>query len=194
MVIENKFQKVSGLPGDDENRLAVTGLYTVDVVAMRAWLTKDPKNEAEHYDVERGTLHQRDTRSDPAIKFATNIAAESLKEGNDGQFRWLSTKWQDKYETKENKGFPSLNQIFDGIKKEQKKLLILNSGLEEDSDALKEALANIVEVWDEYLFGQIPENERDSPLTKEILEDPTHPVVILLTYLYTLGKQTSFQF
>ena len=51
---------------------------------MKAYLTSDPENKAEHYDVERGNSQQRDTRSDPAIKFATNITAESLKEGNDG--------------------------------------------------------------------------------------------------------------
>ena len=57
---------------------------------MKAYLTSDPENKAEHYDVERGNSQQRDTRSDPAIKFATNIAAESLKEGNDGSMNlWL---------------------------------------------------------------------------------------------------------
>ena len=64
----------------------MTGQYTVDIKEMKAWLTKDPTNEAEHFDVERGATQKRDTRSDPAIKFATNIATESLKEGNDGRY------------------------------------------------------------------------------------------------------------
>ena len=92
----------------------------------------DPANEAEHFDIERGASQQRDTRSDPAAKFAGNIASESLKEGNEGQYLWLAVKWYEKYETKENNysPMPSLSQIFDGIKEENKKLLQQTSGLE----------------------------------------------------------------
>ena len=79
---------------------------------------KDKDDEAKHIDVERGATQQRDTRSDPSIKFAGNIAAESLKEGNDGRYQWLAAKWEKKYGTKENKSVPSLNQIFDGIKQQ----------------------------------------------------------------------------
>ena len=81
------------MPGDDEYRKAVTGKYTVDVKSMRTYLTIDPKNEAEHFDVERGATQHRDTRSDPAVRFATNIASESLKEGNVGRVNMLGTEW-----------------------------------------------------------------------------------------------------
>ena len=60
---------------------------------MKAYLHKDKDDESKHIDVERGATQKRDTRSDPAIKFASNIAAESLKEGNDGRYLWLGLKW-----------------------------------------------------------------------------------------------------
>ena len=82
MGIENKFKKYSSKKGNKKHRYVITGQYTIDLKEMKAWLTMDSANEAEHFDIERGATLHRDTRSDPAIKFATNIAAESLKEGN----------------------------------------------------------------------------------------------------------------
>ena len=90
MAIENKYGKISGIKDDDAHRYAVTGQFTVDLKAMRAYLTSDPDNKEEHYDVERGATFKRDTRSDPSVKFATNIAAESLKEGNSGFNNWVA--------------------------------------------------------------------------------------------------------
>ena len=83
---------------------------------MRAFLTIDPDNKEEHFDVERATVQKRDTRSDPAIKFAANIAANSLKEGNEGRYNYLGNEFR-----KKNKGLPSLNQVFNGITEEQKR-------------------------------------------------------------------------
>ena len=60
---------------------------------MKAYLHKDKDDESKHIDVERGATQKRDTRSDPSIKFAGNIASESLKEGNDGRYEWLAAKW-----------------------------------------------------------------------------------------------------
>ena len=109
---------------------------------MKAYLTNDPDNKEEHYDVERGAIQQRDSRSDPSLKFATNIADESLKVGNRGGSNKLGTMWQEKYSgvkgdyVKLMEFMPSLNQIFVGIQKEQKRQLILTSGLKENSKIL----------------------------------------------------------
>ena len=84
---------------------------------MRAFLTIDPDNKEEHFDVERATVQKRDTRSDPAIKFAANIAANSLKEGNEGRLNYLGNK----FNKKNNNKNPSLNQVFNGITEEQKR-------------------------------------------------------------------------
>ena len=69
---------------------------------MKAFSTVDPENVEEHFDVERCDTHHRDNRSDPANKFASNIAAESLKLGNDGKWNWLSGQWVEKYQNAEN--------------------------------------------------------------------------------------------
>lgn len=74
-----------------------------------------------------------------------------------------------------------------GIKEEQKRQLVLTSGLEEDSEKLNEALDNIQKVW-ENVFAEIPLEERDQPLTVEILCNPEHPIVLMLLYLYTLDN------
>ena len=103
------------MPGDDEHRYAVTGQYTVDVVAMKAFLTSDPLNHEEFYDVERGTIQQRDRRSDPDLKFASNIAGESIV---GGKFTDASNKLGAEWSLKTGELFPSLNEIFDGIKEE----------------------------------------------------------------------------
>ena len=52
---------------------------------MSAFLTIDPDNKEEHFDVERATVQKRDTRSDADVRYAMNIAANSLKEGNKGR-------------------------------------------------------------------------------------------------------------
>ena len=64
---------------------------------MKAHLTMDPENKEEQFDIERGSTHHRDGRSDPAIKFATNIASESIKTGNRGVPNKLARDWQKKY-------------------------------------------------------------------------------------------------
>ena len=60
---------------------------------MNGYLTLEPDNKDEHFDLERAASHFRDARSDPAIKYATNIAAESLKAGNLGRPNMLGTEW-----------------------------------------------------------------------------------------------------
>ena len=64
---------------------------------------------------------------------------------------------------------------------------MLTSGLEVDSDKLKEALANMTKVWED-AFAQISEEIRDKPLAKEILWNPDHQITNMLLYLYTLDN------
>ena len=80
-------------------------------------MTIDPDNQEEHFDVERATVQKRDTRSDADVRYAMNIAANSLKEGNEGRYNYLGTEFY----MKNNKKLPSLNQVFNGITEEQKK-------------------------------------------------------------------------
>ena len=60
---------------------------------MKAFSTVDPENVEEHFDVERCDTHHRDNRSDPANKFASNIANDSLKIGNIGFPNILGYNW-----------------------------------------------------------------------------------------------------
>ena len=50
----------------------------------------------------------------------------------------------------------------------------MTSGLEEESKILEEALANIMDVWNKNIFGQLQEIDMEKQLTEDILEDPTH--------------------
>ena len=95
MAIENKLNKFSG-KDDDEHRYACPGRYTVDLKLMRAYLTEEPDNQEEHFDVERASVQKRDTRSDADVRYAMNIAANSLKEGNKNEFNYLGTKFREK--------------------------------------------------------------------------------------------------
>jgi len=50
--------------------------------------------------------------------------------------------------------------------------------------AIAEAKNNISKTWKE-LFDKAQVPDRNTPLTREILRDPTHPVVVVLNWTYT---------
>ena len=129
---------------------------------MEASLTSDPDNKNEKFRVERAETHHRKLRSDPATKFALDIAAKSLKKGNPKGRNWLKKQWQKRYcgKTRDIMFFPSINEMIDGIKKEEKKNFLQTSGLDENSKEFKQALANLHQVWDD-IFADFPEAERD---------------------------------
>ena len=95
MVIQNIYQKYINSDGDEQFQFANAGMYTVNFKRMIAILTYDIENKNEEYIVERAETHHRSKRSDPAGKFSTNIAAESLKDGNkNGYINYLGDEWQ----------------------------------------------------------------------------------------------------
>ena len=102
---------------------------------MEASLTSDPENKNEKFRVERAETHHRNLRSDAATKFALDIAAQSLKKGNPNGRMWLGNSWKRKYCGKNRSiyFFPSINEMIDGIKKEEKKNFLQTSGLDENS-------------------------------------------------------------
>jgi len=76
----------------------------------------------EYFDFAEGSTQERE-RSDPS-RFIDNIAAESLKHGNNGEYNKLGRDWLDKYGK-----YPTLTQILLGLKEEERKQLTLTSGL-----------------------------------------------------------------
>ena len=105
--------------------------------------TTDPANEEEHFEFAEGSTQERE-RSDPS-RFINNIAAESLKHGNDGQFNKLGMDWFKKYGK-----LPTLTQILLGLKEEERKQLTLTSGLHPSSEEFHDALQGLQEAWESY--------------------------------------------
>jgi hypothetical protein len=110
-------------PNDLKNSHVSLRFYTIDFVNKKVYQTTDPANEEEQFEFAEGTAQERE-RSDPS-RFIVNIAAESLKHGNNGEFNKLGRDWFDKY------GRPTLKltQILLGLKEEERKQLTVTSGL-----------------------------------------------------------------
>mgnify|MGYP000067639644 CR=1 FL=1 len=131
-------------PDDVKNSQANLGFYTVDFKTKKVYQTTDPANKEEHYEFAEATSHERE-RSDPS-RFATNIADQALKQGNDGEYNKLGEDWFKKNGEK----YPSLNQILSGLKEQEKVQLLLTSGLNPSSEEFHEALEGLNEAWESY--------------------------------------------
>ena len=59
------------------------------------------------------------------------------------------------------------------------------SGCPEGSQVLQEAMDNICATW-QTIADLITDLDKDKPLTRKILLDPTHPMTQLMLTLYTL--------
>ena len=96
----------------------------------------------EYFECAEGSTQERE-RSDPS-RFIDNIAAESLKHGNNGDYNKLGMDWFDKY------GWPTLTKILLGLKEEERKQLTLTSGLHPSSEEFHDALQGLQEAWESY--------------------------------------------
>ena len=94
--IKKKFEKFLMNPEDAKNCKVNLGFYTIDFKSERVYQTADPANKEEQYEFAEATNHERE-RSDPS-RFFTNIADESLKQGNEGEQNKLGSDWSDKYD------------------------------------------------------------------------------------------------
>ena len=68
---------------------------------------------------------------------------------------------------------------------ESLKQLIASSGLPKESQSLKKAQQNFRDAWNEMLeVAAIDQQDRDTPLTEEIFDDPTHKIVSTLLAIF----------
>ena len=111
--------------------------------------TADPANQEEQFEFAEATPHERE-RSDPS-RFLTNIADETLKQENKGEWNKLGRDWS----KKNNYNYPSLAQILLGLKEQQRVQLLLTSGLNPSSEEFHEALEGLNEAWESY-FEELP--------------------------------------
>ena len=74
-------------PNDPKNSHISLGFHTIDLHNEKVFQSTDPANEEEHFEFAEGTTQERE-RSDPS-RFIDNIAAESLKHGNNGELNKL---------------------------------------------------------------------------------------------------------
>ena len=131
-------------PDDVRNSFANLGFYTIDFKSKIVYQTIDPANKEEQFEFAEATAHERE-RSDPS-RFIDNIAAESLKKGNDGEYNKLGKDFYKKNGYK----FPSLSQILSGLKEQEKVQQLLTSGLNPSSEEFHEALEGLQEAWESY--------------------------------------------
>ena len=75
---------------DEKYRYTKLGKFTIDNDTMVAFLSSDPSNEDEQYAVQRAETYHREIRSDHS-RFNVDIAAESLKVGNETESHWIAT-------------------------------------------------------------------------------------------------------
>ena len=61
------------------------GFYTIDLKLEIVFQTTDPANSEERYEFAEESSQRREFRNDRS-RFTTNIAVESRKQGNDGQY------------------------------------------------------------------------------------------------------------
>ena len=70
-------------PNSYEHRQVMLDHRTIDFKDKAVFLSTQPDNIDERYEFAEESSQKRDFRSDPS-RFATNIATESLKHGNNG--------------------------------------------------------------------------------------------------------------
>ena len=94
--IKKKMEKFVKNPDDVTNCLVNLGFYSIDLKTKKVFQTTDPANQDEHFEFAEATAHERE-RSDPS-RFTKNIATDSLKHGNKGEFNKLGEDWTNKYD------------------------------------------------------------------------------------------------
>ena len=95
--IKKKLDLFKQNPDDVTNCQVNLGFYSIDFKTKKVYQTADPANSEEQYEFAEATAHERE-RSDPS-RFITNIADQSLKQGNDGGIEnKLGRDWADKYD------------------------------------------------------------------------------------------------
>ena len=95
--IKKKFDLFKQNPDDVRNSFANLGFYSIDFKSKKVYQTADPANKEEQFEFAEATAHERE-RSDPS-RFLTNIADDSLKQGNNGEEynNKLGNDWRKKY-------------------------------------------------------------------------------------------------
>ena len=78
-------------PDNAKNSHANLGFYTIDFKLKVVYQTSDPANIREYYKFAEGPTKERE-RSYPS-RLINNIAEESLKHGNKGEFNKLGMDW-----------------------------------------------------------------------------------------------------
>ena len=163
------------------------GKYSVCLKFMMMYLTMDKFNSEHHRRVKRGVDHNR-PRNDHNERF--ELVFEIELDGFSGKWidnflgqAWMKSQgWNgDNF----NWIFPSLAQIFFGIMMEAREHLRETSGCPEGGGELLKAQENMCEIWTQIsMLPEIP-IDREAPLTRKILRDPSHPVTTLLLRLYS---------
>jgi hypothetical protein len=163
----------------------------------------DKYNVRLYKDVGQGSDHIR-SRPEGSGRHSDAIPTErNGAEGWSGE-NFLGKEWAKKKGVSHYDDYPSLNEIFHGIMMEARQQVKDTSGCPEGSVLLQEAMDNISATWEELLELVAPKNppkkssvlskmknlfkkkfDRDSPLTLEILEDPTHRVTQLMLVIYS---------
>ena len=82
-------------PDDNKNRTVKLDHRSIDFKDKVVYLTLDPANSEKRYEFAEELSQIRDFRTDPS-RFAVNIATESLKHGNNGEFNKLGVDWAKK--------------------------------------------------------------------------------------------------
>jgi len=162
------------------------GKYSVCLKFMKMYLTMDKFNSEHHRQVKRGVDHNRPRNNDNE-RF--ELVFEIELDGFSGNYicNFLGEAWMKSQGWNEDDDyfFPSLAQIFFGIMMEAREHLRETSGCPEGGKELLKAQENMCEIWTQIsMLPEIP-IDREAPLTREILSDPSHPVTTLLLRLYS---------
>ena len=98
----------------------------------------------------------------------------------------------DWYYDKNNENNPTLNEIREGIKKQQYVQLLKTSNLDPSSESFKVAYEGKCKAWDA-IFDEITDTNHDEVLTDSILLNPDHSVSKLLLFLYTTDSWIPYE-
>ena len=102
-------------PDNYKNLTVKLNYRSIDFKDKAVFLSTHLDNVDERYEFAEESSQKCDFRSDSS-RFATNIATESLKHGNNGERNKLGMDW---YNKKNGKKKQTLNQIGEGMKKQE---------------------------------------------------------------------------
>ena len=136
-----------------------------------------------HRLVSRGKDHFRGRPN--SERFVVGSESDSLTKLKitDDEYNWLGETWW----KSNNYKHPSLNQIEAGLILEAMKQVEKAMGSISDQKDQLVTKANIKKTWEELLSkANIQGEARDQPLTLKDLRDATHPVTILMVFIYQM--------